>query len=389
MAPAVVSRIAQALHPSFVALLVRDRDGRSYRTVAASPTGSAPASLNADNKLLAIARLLDKPLDIGGSETEWLARKMPLGDITAMQAAAIDLVVPVRSEDGDARALFVLGQKRSEEPYSEDDGELLMAIAESVAMRLPAVAASGHRGAAATDIAERFEECPTCGGCYDSGTGRCRTEGTALVPVVAPRLLAGRYQLERRLGRGGMGTVYVALDTSLDRRVAAKLVRDDLVGLPGAADRFQREARIAAAFSHPNVVTVHDYGVSGGHAFLVMELLEGRTLRELLRAEEPIERQRALAILRDVTAAVEAAHRRQLLHRDLKPENICLVSLGSGESAKVLDFGIAKFLTPKDGELLMSSHHRRRAARARPGTWPLSNFAAKTPIRAGICGRSP
>ena len=224
-----------------------------------------------------------------------------------MRAAAIDLVVPVRSDDGDARALFVLGQKRSEEPYSEDDGELLMAIAESVAMRLPPIAA-----AAAAPIAERFEECPTCGGCYDSGTGRCRREGAALVPVVAPRLLAGRYQLERRLGRGGMGTVYVALDTSLDRRVAAKLVRDDLVGLPGAADRFQREARVAAAFSHPNVVTVHDYGVAGGHAFLVMELLEGRTLRELLRAEERIDRQRALAILRDVTAAVEAAHRRQL-----------------------------------------------------------------------------
>jgi serine/threonine-protein kinase len=355
MAPAVVARIAQALHPGFVALLVRDRDGRSYRTVAASPAGSAPASLNADNKLLAIARLLDKPLDIGGSATEWLARKMPLVDITAMQAASIDLVVPVRSEDGDARALFVLGQKRSEEPYSEDDGELLMAIAESVAMRLPSVAAAAATArTAATDIAERFEECPACGSCYDFGTGRCRTDGTALVPVVAPRLLAGRYQLERRLGRGGMGTVYVALDISLDRRVAAKLVRDDLVGLPGAADRFQREARIAAAFSHPNVVTVHDYGVSGGHAFLVMELLEGRTLRELLRAEEPIERQRALAILRDVTAAVEAAHRRQLLHRDLKPENICLISLGSGESAKVLDFGIAKFLTPKDGDLLLT-----------------------------------
>jgi serine/threonine-protein kinase len=172
--------------------------------------------------------------------------------------------------------------------------------------------------------------------------------------VTTPRLLAGRYQLERRLGRGGMGTVYVALDTSLDRRVAAKLVREDLVGLPEAAERFQREARVAAAFSHPNVVTVHDFGVAGGHAFLVMELLDGRTLRDLLRAEERVECQRALAILRDVTAAVEAAHRRQLVHRDLKPENICLVSYGSGESAKVLDFGIAKFLTPKDGELLMT-----------------------------------
>jgi serine/threonine-protein kinase len=348
VAPTVVSRIEQALHPRFVALLVRDNDGRRYRTVAASPIDGAPGSLNADNKLLALARLLGKPLDIAGSETDWLARKMPVGDIRSMQAAAIDLVVPVRSGDGDAKALFVLGPKRSEEPYSEDDGELLMAIAESVAMRLPTVEAT------AAAVTERFEECPTCGGCYDSGTGRCRAEGAALVAVTAPRLLAGRYELERRLGRGGMGTVYVALDTSLDRRVAAKLVREDLVGLPEAAERFQREARVAAAFSHPNVVTVHDFGVACGHAFLVMELLDGRTLRDLLRAEERVECQRALAILRDVTAAVEAAHRRQLVHRDLKPENICLVSYGSGESAKVLDFGIAKFLTPKDGELLMT-----------------------------------
>jgi serine/threonine-protein kinase len=149
-----------------------------------------------------------------------------------------------------------------------------------------------------------------------------------------------------------MGTVYAALDTSLDRRVAAKLVREELVGQPGAAERFQREARAAASFSHPNVVTVHDFGVAGAHAFLVMELLDGQTLRDALRVEERIGCQRALAILRDVTAAVEAAHRRQLVHRDLKPENICLVSSGSGETAKVLDFGLAKILVPAGAERL-------------------------------------
>ena len=231
-----------------------------------------------------------------------------------------------------------------------------MAIAESVAMRF----AKAGAGFAARNA---LKNVPTCGGCYDSGTGRCRAEGAALVPVTAPRLLAGRYRLERRLGRGGMGTVYVALDTSLDRRVAAKLVREDLVGLPGAAERFQREARVAAAFSHPNVVTVHDFGVAGAHAFLVMELLDGRTLRDVLRAEERIDAQRALAILRDVTAAVEAAHRRQLVHRDLKPENICLVSHGSSESAKVLDFGIAKFLTRSRRRPAHDPRDRRRAAR--------------------------
>jgi serine/threonine-protein kinase len=273
---------------------------------------------------------------------------LPCEDIRSIRAAAIELIVPVASARGDAPAFFALGPKRSEEPYTDDDGELLMAIAESVALRLPGIEAV----AAAAD--DRFEECPTCGGCSGSGTGRCPQDGAPLVAVNAPRLLAGRYQVERRLGRGGMGTVYVALDTLLDRRVAAKLVREDLVGLPGAAERFQREARAAAAFSHPNVVTVHDFGVTGSHAFLVMELLDGRTLRDTLRAEERIECQRALTILRDVTAAVEAAHRRQLVHRDLKPENICLVSHGSDESAKVLDFGLAKFLAPTDAEPLMT-----------------------------------
>ena len=104
VAPTVVSRIEQALHPSFVALLVRDTEGRSYRTVAASSAAGAPDSLDADNKVLALARLLGKPLDIVGSETEWLARKdAGRRHPRSMQAAAIDLVVPVRSGDGDAR----------------------------------------------------------------------------------------------------------------------------------------------------------------------------------------------------------------------------------------------------------------------------------------------
>ncbi len=269
---------------------------------------------------------------------------MPIGDIHALHGAAIELVVPIATAGAGFEALLVLGPKRSEEPYTEDDGELLMAIAEAVAMRFAQ--------AAPPPTPEGFEECPTCGGCYESGTARCRTDETALVPSAAPRVLGGRYHLERRLGRGGMGTVYVAFDKSLDRRVAAKIVRAELVGLPGAVERFQREARVAAGFSHANVVTVHDFGVAGAHAFLVMELLDGRTLRETLRAEQRLDPQRALAVVRDVTAAVEAAHRRRLVHRDLKPENICLVTQGSRETAKVLDFGIAKFLAGADGDPL-------------------------------------
>src|SRR5437867_8504242 len=96
-----------------------------------------------------------------------------------------------------------------------------------------------------------------------------------------PRIHSGRYRLESRRGRGGMGAVYEATDIALERRVAVKVIRDDLVNTAEAAARFRRESRAAAGFAHPNVVTVHDYGVeSGTRAFLVMELLTGATLRE-------------------------------------------------------------------------------------------------------------
>ena len=201
-----------------------------------------------------------------------------------------------------------------------------------------------------------------------------------------------------------MGTVYVATDTRLHRRVAAKLMREDLIGVPGAADRFEREARALAAFAHPNVVTVHDFGVSGTHAFIVMELLEGVTLREALRREPRLDPGRTLAILRDVTAALDAAHRRQLVHRDLKPENVWLVADGSHGTAKVLDFGLATFLTPTDSDgsawagamvgtpLYMAPEQiRGEAPDASWDTWAVGVMAFEM-ICGSIrlrCGRSP
>ncbi|MBP1599695.1 MAG: prkC 39 [Acidobacteria bacterium] len=147
--------------------------------------------------------------------------------------------------------------------------------------------------------------------------------------------------------------MYEATDRSLERRVAAKLIRDDWVGSDEAAQRFQREARTAAGFADPNVVTVHDFGVEAGRrAFLVMEPLKGATLRDELKLRTRLDPSRTVGIMRGVCAAVEAAHRRQLIHRDLKPENIFLArSQGAGtagETVKVLDFGIAKFLSSSD-----------------------------------------
>lgn len=142
-----------------------------------------------------------------------------------------------------------------------------------------------------------------------------------------------------------MGTVYKATDTSLERAVAVKVIREDLLTSSDAAERFRREAKAAASFAHPNLVTVHDFGVdSDTRVFLVMELLEGVTLRQRLEQQKKFATQQILQALGGVCAGLEAAHENGLIHRDLKPENIFLAQSGGGEVAKILDFGLAKFL---------------------------------------------
>jgi len=344
-APRVTTRIEAALHPEFVALLVNEPRELFYRALAVAPAGNGPPPLPKESKLLSMIRLLGKPLEVPQTESGWLQQQLPHEETEFLRQGRIDLLVPVATDPQRTEVLLVLGVKRSEEPYAREDLELLVAIAASLAILLEKpTGATLPR----TDI---FEECPQCGSCYDSGASQCTQEGARLVPVILPRLLEGRYHLERRLGRGGMGTVYAACDLSLERRVAVKVIREDLLGSAEAAERFRREARTAATFAHPNVVTVFDFGVaSGSRAFLVMEILEGVTLRERLQAQNHLSMAQLLDISRDVCAALGAAHRRHLVHRDLKPENVFLAGTESGELAKVLDFGVAKFLSNRTEE---------------------------------------
>lgn len=338
VASRVVAQIQTALHPEFAAVLTCDARQREYRPLVAAPAGLAPPPLPADSKLMGLVRILGKPMEIGRRESSWLAQQLPEHDTDYLRDARIDLIVPIAVDPAYSEAILVLGPKRSEEPYSREDLDLLATIAGNLALVL-------DRRTETDSGAHAFEECPRCGVCYDTGAVRCAHEGAPLQTTRLPRVLAARYRLERRLGMGGMGTVYAATDSALDRPVAAKVLRDDLVESAEAAERFKREARTAASFAHPNVVTVHDFGITSDHrAFLVMELLAGRTLRDEMTDRPQLGAPRAIAILRDVCAAVDAAHRRQILHRDLKPENIFLVRDEDRETAKVLDFGIAKAL---------------------------------------------
>ena len=290
---------------------------------------------------MALVQLLGKGLETPHGESGSLHQQLPPEESDFLRQARIDLLVPVTAAPASTQALLVLGAKKSEEPYSREDQDLLEAVGASLALLLE------KQAPVELKLSESFEECPKCGTCQDAGSGKCAQDGANLQTMHLPRLLVRRYRLDRLLGRGGMGAVYETLDTALDRRVAVKVIREELLGHAEAAVRFQREARVAAGFAHPNVVTIYDFGVvADTRAFLVMELLKGVVLREEMKRSGRLPAARVLDVMRGVCAAVEAAHHRQLIHRDLKPENIFLARGETGETAKVLDFGIARFLPP-------------------------------------------
>ncbi|MDY7232337.1 serine/threonine-protein kinase [Hyalangium rubrum] len=158
------------------------------------------------------------------------------------------------------------------------------------------------------------------------------------------RTLAGRYHLQRVLGRGGMGTVYEAEHVGLSRQVAVKVLHTHIATAPGAVMRFQREARLMARLQHPGAAQVYDFGEEAGELFLVMERLQGETLDTVTFREGPLSIPLAVEVVAQVLEVLEASHALGIVHRDLKPGNVMLLGELSAPRVKVLDFGLAQLV---------------------------------------------
>ena len=198
--------------------------------------------------------------------------------------------------------------------------------------------------------------CPVCGTEYGDDAAFCSRDRSPLMLAdsgkasgLVGQLIGERYQVERRIGEGGMGQVYLARHVLMGRACALKVMTPALSRDPDAVSRFNREATNASRIAHPNVCAVYDFGLTGdGLVYLAMEYVEGQALSDVLERTSPMPVDRAAGLIAQCAAGLEAAHELGIVHRDLKPDNIMVTSARDRETAKLVDFGIAKAIQGDD-----------------------------------------
>src|SRR5437016_9777294 len=172
----------------------------------------------------------------------------------------------------------------------------------------------------------------------------------------------GRYEIRSQLGAGGMGEVYLAKDTKLDRKVALKILPADVATHPDRMKRFVQEAKAASALNHPNIITIYEIDETASGHFIATEFIDGETLRE--REQKPLQLSESLDIATQIAGALAAAHAAGIVHRDIKPENVMIRLDGI---VKVLDFGLAKLTAPRSIDSIDSEAPTRANIKTDPG----------------------
>ena len=275
-------------------------------------------------------------------------------------ASAERIQLPVRGLSGEIfGGLTIVGHAAA--PLSEAQRRMLTSFAHQLGSSLELMRMRTHLALAAQKRAYTRAQmiaegnallviCPSCGTCFDHNTSVCSVDGTVLPEAdLFPLRLAARYRLERVIGEGGSGTVFLARDEKLDRAVAVKLLKGDHFTDSISRLRFAQEARVLARLSHPGVIGVFDSGeLDNGAAYLVMEYLRGATLAAVIAAHGQATPAQVVQLLLQGAAALTATHQLGLIHRDLKPDNLFLVQGAHGFQVKILDFGLAKTMAPSE-----------------------------------------
>ncbi|HEY6321705.1 MAG TPA: protein kinase [Thermoanaerobaculia bacterium] len=347
LAKLIAREVDLALHLEGIALLVADaRTGmlkdpldRTRRLDASSPlaglvsSGSDPLAADLEDPRSPLARLPEK-------DRHWLVD------------SGFRLLVPILARDGSLLGIVSLGEKKSGLPFLKEDRQLLHAIASSAAWvleldqsytmtprtsgsRLPALLESTPSDP--LPVTEVAKECSTCGILYQPYTVFCGTCSRRLEPSRVPFVLPGKFRFERRIGYGGMGVVYGGSDLALGRPVAVKTLRRVS---PEDAMRLRREARTAAAVSHPHLASIYGIETWQGVPMLILELLEGGTLAQRIERER-LSQTAAVDLGIAMADGLAQLHCADILHRDIKPSNIGFTRDGV---PKLMDFGIARVM---------------------------------------------
>ncbi|MBY0496090.1 MAG: protein kinase [Cyanobacteria bacterium] len=343
----VVTQIDSALHPEAIAVLASGSPHGSNPSASFDPVAvlrADPKPLAADSGVITLLTWSDKPLEVFLDDEQSPVARVPPADRKWLAGMNAALLVPIFAGGSDPRpfvGLIALGKKRSEEPYTPEDRELLRGIAVQMGvaldlsrLRKQVGSTMAGAGSAAT---QTFTPTVVHGG----------SSGSSVITVGA--VVDNKYRVDSIIGQGGMGAVFRAWDVRLERPVAIKVVRADLISDPDSRARFNRESKIVARLQHPSIVTVYDYGnLADGSAFLVMEFVPGEDLRHFLKREKKLDPGRMSALMTGICGGVEIAHKSSIFHRDLKPENILLPESGTGP--KVVDFGVAKLTNSAAGD---------------------------------------
>lgn len=373
LASLVTVEVDRALHLERIALLLRDPLGEAFRDPA-----NRLRPLAASTVLVSLTAGSEAPLDADLSSATAALGRLPAAEREWLADAGARLLVPLIGTAGRLLGILVLGEKRSELPFTQEDRALLGTVSTSVAFALENRLLVEQDGAVAgldsgSDVAH---QCERCGQVVQGPAASCDACGGATLPGVLPPVVAGKFRLERRIGAGGMGVVYLARDLALGRQVALKTLPRVA---PEDAARLRREARAMAHVQHPNLAIIHGTEGWRGTPVLVLEFLPGGTLADRLR--------RGPQRIEDVVELGEAMgdvlhhlHRAGLLHRDIKPSNVGFTAEGT---PKLLDFGLAR-LAARIPSLSVGADTTASTAYSdapRPGAWDAPDAIFETRSR--------